>query len=175
MTTKRDKTADVPRLVRDLAHALAERSWKIAVAESCTGGSLGAAITDMPGSSAFFLGGVVAYESRLKTSLLGVSPQALAKHGAVSLEVAVQMADGCRARLGADLSVSITGIAGPGGGTASKPVGLVFIAVSTARGTQAEECRFPGDRADVRQRSVETALRLALAAAQNLEGVNPPR
>jgi nicotinamide-nucleotide amidase len=165
----------VPELVRDLGAALQARDWRLAVAESCTGGSLGAAITDQPGSSMFFLGGVVAYDNRLKCTLLGVADETLAEFGAVSLRVAERMAAGCRLRLDADVAVSITGIAGPGGGSTDKPVGLVFIGVSTAAATAAARFAFSGDRADVRRQAVRAALRLALDAIRRLDGVECTR
>jgi nicotinamide-nucleotide amidase len=165
----------VPELVRDLGAALQARDWRLAVAESCTGGSLGAAITDQPGSSMFFLGGVVAYDNRLKCTLLGVADETLAEFGAVSLRVAERMAAGCRLRLDADVAVSITGIAGPGGGSADKPVGLVFIGVSTAAATAAARFVFSGDRADVRRQAVRAALHLALDAVRRLDGAECSR
>jgi PncC family amidohydrolase len=166
MTKPTRCASTVPALVRDLAAALGTRGWKMAVAESCTGGGVGAAITDLAGSSTFFLGGVVAYDNRLKVSLLGVPQNVLDRFGAVSLEVAEQMAEGCRAHVGADLAVSITGIAGPGGGTPDKPVGLVFIGMSTAGLTRAEAFHFAGDRTDVRQQAVARALAMAVDAAR---------
>ncbi len=162
-------------LVRDLAEALAKRGWTLAVAESCTGGSLGAAITDRAGSSAYFLGGIVAYDNRLKRDLLGVPDGDLDCHGAVSLAVAERMATGCQRRVGSDLAVSITGIAGPGGATPGKPVGLVFIGIATGTAGHAEEYHFSGDRADVRRQAVEAALRLALHAARSLDGTQSYR
>ena len=163
----------VPNLVCELGEMLQAMGWKMAVAESCTGGGLGAAITDRAGSSAYFLGGVVAYDNRLKHSLLGVSEDDLGRHGAVSLEVAERMASECRRRLGADLAVSITGIAGPGGATLGKPVGLVFIGVATATTTRAQELHFLGDRADVRRQAVTAALRIAVEAAHHERGATP--
>jgi nicotinamide-nucleotide amidase len=165
----------VPDLVKELGEALRALDWKMAVAESCTGGGLGAAITDQPGSSMFFLGGVVAYDNRLKRTLLGVADETLAKFGAVSLRVAERMAAGCRLRLDADVAVSITGIAGPGGGSTDKPVGLVFIGVSTAAATAAARFVFSGDRADVRRQAVRAALHLALDAVRRLDGVECTR
>jgi PncC family amidohydrolase len=155
----------LPDLVRSLAGVLDARGWKLAVAESCTGGGLGAALTDLAGSSSFFLGGVIAYDNRIKARWLDVPEAVLRGEGAVSRDVAERMADGCRRRLAADLAVAITGIAGPGGATPTKPVGLVFIAVSTSSGTRAVEHRFPGGRADVRRAAVAAALRLAIEAA----------
>ena len=154
--------------VRELGVALSAAGWKMAVAESCTGGGLGAAITDQAGSSAYFLGGVIAYDNRLKTALLGVPDDAIERCGAVSLEVAEHMAEGCRRLVGADLAVAITGIAGPGGATAEKPVGLVFIAVAAPHLTRAEAFHFAGDRSDVRRQAVAAALRLAIDAASFL-------
>jgi nicotinamide-nucleotide amidase len=165
----------VPDLVKELGEALRAVDWKMAVAESCTGGGLGAAITDQPGSSSFFLGGVVAYDNRLKRTLLGVTEETLAEFGAVSLRVAERMAVGCRRRLGADVAVSITGIAGPGGGTADKPVGLVFLGVATTAASDAQRFIFSGDRADVRRQAVQAALRLALDAVRRLDGAGRSR
>ena len=110
-----------------LAPWLRERNWHLAVAESCTGGLLGHWITSVPGSSAYFLGGVLAYANEMKRRLLGVKPASLARWGAVSAQVALEMAVGVCARTGAEVGVSVTGIAGPGGGSAEKPVGLVYI------------------------------------------------
>lgn len=103
----------------------------LALAESCTGGLIADRITDVPGSSDYFRGGVVAYDNAIKIKLLGVSPETLERHGAVSREAAIEMATGCRVRLGADLGVSATGIAGPGGGTVEKPVGTVYLGLSS--------------------------------------------
>ena len=122
----------------------------LAVAESCTGGMVAERLTSVSGSSRSFVGGAVVYSNRLKTELAGVDPQLIAKHGAVSQEVAIALAEGIRDRCGATLGVGITGIAGPGGGTDEKPVGLVYVAVSDDDGTDWVEKRFPGDRAGVR-------------------------
>ncbi len=170
MTKTSRETPSIPDLVQQLGEALLATGWRMAVAESCTGGALGAAITDRAGSSAYFLGGVVAYDNRLKASLLGVPGDALDRWGAVSLDVARHMARGCRTRVGADLAVSVTGIAGPGGATPDKPVGLVFIGVSTKGEDHAEEFRFSGDRAAVRRQSVAAALRLAVETARRESG-----
>ena len=122
----------------------------LAVAESCTGGMVAERLTSVSGSSRSFVGGAVVYSNRLKTELAGVDPQLIAKHGAVSQEVAIALAEGIRDRCGATRGVGITGIAGPGGGTDEKPVGLVYVAVSDDDGTDWVEKRFPGDRAGVR-------------------------
>jgi nicotinamide-nucleotide amidase len=114
---------------------LTERGRTLAVAESCTGGRLASRITDIPGASAVFVGGAVTYSNALKQSLLGVGPDSLATHGAVSEPVAREMAEGARTRFGADYALAVTGIAGPAGGTEAKPVGTVFVGLAAARGT----------------------------------------
>jgi len=172
---KRSNGSSIPDLVRELASVLDAHNWKIAIAESCTGGGLGSALTDLAGSSSFFLGGIIAYDNRLKVSLLGVPDEILGEQGAVSRVAAERMASGCRTRLAADLAVSITGIAGPGGATPTKPLGLVFVGVSTAWETRAEEYHIPGDRTGVRREAVTAALRLGLAAARRLAGQDADR
>lgn len=142
-----------------VAQLLAGRS--IATAESCTGGLLAARLTERPGSSEYVAGGVVAYANEAKTALLGVDPALIEQHGAVSLEVAEAMADGALERFGADTAVSITGVAGPGGGTDAKPVGYVCWCVKTTDGrSMVRDTRLPGGRADVRDRSTTVALHL---------------
>ena len=132
-----------------------------AVAESCTGGLLAARLTERPGSSDYFAGGVVSYSNEAKAELLGVDPALIERHGAVSLEVAEAMADGALARFEADTAVSITGVAGPGGGTEAKPVGYVCWAVKLADGSKlVRDVRLPGDRAEVRDRSTTVAMHL---------------
>ncbi|MBI5597841.1 MAG: CinA family nicotinamide mononucleotide deamidase-related protein [Elusimicrobia bacterium] len=140
--------------------ALKRRGWRLATAESCTGGTLAGALTSAPGSSEWFLGGAVAYSNALKTLLLGVPEGLLAAHGAVSAECARAMAAGARERFGSDASIAVTGIAGPGGGTKAKPVGLVHIAVSVPGRTESAQRVFPGDREQVRRRSVAFSLGL---------------
>jgi nicotinamide-nucleotide amidase len=130
----------------------------LATAESCTAGLLAAAVTGVPGSSAWFRGGFVVYSDDLKKSLAGVAPEVLEKHGAVSAEVADELARGARARCGADYGIGITGIAGPGGGSAQKPVGLVHLALAERSGTETWRLLQSGDRNLVRHRTVATAL-----------------
>ena len=149
-------------LVEAIASALLRRNETLATAESCTGGLVGAALTALPGSSAWYLGGFVSYSNDLKIRLLGVPPDLLAARGAVSPETVRAMAEGARAAARADHAVAVSGIAGPGGGSPDKPVGLVFFAVAGPRGAVVAERRFPGSRADVRQAALETALRLVL-------------
>jgi nicotinamide-nucleotide amidase len=134
---------------------------RIATAESCTGGLLAARLTDRPGSSAYVAGAVVAYANEAKTELLGVAPDLLAAHGAVSEPVAEAMADGALNRFGADTAIAITGIAGPTGGTDDKPVGTVCFTVKLGDGeTYTRTLRLPGNRSDIRERSTTVALHL---------------
>ncbi|MGQ0640765.1 MAG: competence/damage-inducible protein A [Gemmatimonadaceae bacterium] len=137
-----------------------ERGWRIAVAESCTGGLLGERLTRIPGSSAVFIGGVIAYDNAVKESLLGVVRADLESHGAVSEHVAREMARGARAATGADVGMAITGIAGPDGGTPDKPVGLVWVAIDTPAGAKAYGWRYIGDRAEIRFRATQAVLDL---------------
>jgi nicotinamide-nucleotide amidase len=133
----------------------------ISVAESCTGGLLAARLTDRAGSSAYFMGGVVVYSNEAKAELAGVDPDLIERHGAVSVEVAEALADGVAARMGTELGVGITGIAGPGGGSEDKPVGLVCISVSDRAGRRLTRSpRMPGSRGDVRDRSVTVAMHM---------------
>ena len=145
---------------------LRSRGLKLAVAESCTGGLLGERITNIPGSSDVFLGGVIAYHNDVKRDALGVRAEDLERHGAVSEEVALQMASGARAKTGADVGVSVTGIAGPGGGTPEKPVGLVWIAIDVSE-TKARRFHLVGDRAEIRQRAAQAALEMVRRALSN--------
>jgi nicotinamide-nucleotide amidase len=146
----------------DLAAVVLERARRaglsLATAESCTGGLVGGRITDVPGSSDVFAGAVVCYANRLKTEMLGVAPEMIAEHGAVSEAVAKAMAEGGRARLGVDLAVAVTGIAGPSGGTEEKPVGTVWFAIAGPGGTDSKRVIFLGSRREVRERAAQTAL-----------------
>lgn len=133
--------------------------WRLAVAESCTGGMVGARLTSVPGSSDVVLGGVVAYHNRVKTELLGVSENLISVHGAVSAPVAEAMASGVRRRLGADVAVSITGVAGPGGGSEHRPVGTVWFGLDrAATDVRSRLAVFPGNRDEIRRRAVQYAL-----------------
>ena len=138
-----------------------------ATAESCTGGGIGAAITSAPGASDVFLGGIISYSNTVKHDLLGVKDETLSTVGAVSAECAAQMAEGARKVLKADIAVSVTGIAGPGGGTPEKPVGLVYFGLSTAKGTRTEKALFQGDRARIRELTVTHALGMLTVAASS--------
>ena len=148
---------------------LQARKWTLAVGESCTGGLVGHTITNVPGSSDYFLGGIIAYSYEAKERLLGVSHQTLYEHGAVSKETAVEMARGARSALGADIGLSVTGILGPGGGTPEKAVGLTWVAVSSRRGERAEQHQWDGDRESNKLQSVEATLSLLLKVVQGDE------
>jgi nicotinamide-nucleotide amidase len=141
-----------------VAHILTENHATIAAAESCTGGMLAERLTNVPGSSSYFLGGVVCYSNELKTSLVGVPKELIEAKGAVSSEVALALSEGIRKRAGAKIGVGITGVAGPAGGTAEKPVGLVHIGLADERGASEKAFRFPGDRDRIRQYATQTAL-----------------
>jgi nicotinamide-nucleotide amidase len=134
------------------------RGWRIAVAESCTGGLLGGRLSAIPGASDVFLGGIIAYDNAVKREQLGVASETLEAQGAVSEAVARDMASGVRARLGSQVGIGITGIAGPGGGTPEKPVGLVWIAVDVDGSVRTFGGRLVGDRAEVRYRATQAAL-----------------
>lgn len=150
-----------------LGAALRARGWRLATAESCTGGLIAAACTAVAGSSDWFERGFVTYSNEAKVESLGVDPALLAAHGAVSEEVACAMAAGALAHARAELAVAVTGIAGPGGGSPDKPVGLVWLALARRGGTPvAERLQLDGDRATVRGRTVARALAALLAAAR---------
>ena len=151
-------------LVGDLGALLLERAETLALAESCTGGWVGKAVTDLPGSSAWFSAGFVTYSNDAKLRLLGVRGETLRAHGAVSAETATEMAQGALIRAGTDWSLAVTGIAGPDGGSAARPVGLVWFAWAGGNGLLDSESRvFPGDRQAVRMQSVEHAVTGLLA------------
>jgi nicotinamide-nucleotide amidase len=157
----RSNTSRHPRWTDDLtrvADSLLQRGWWLATAESCTGGALAAACTDRAGASAWLGCGWVTYSNAAKTALLGVPAPLIAQHGAVSEPVARAMAEGALARAQAQVAVAVTGIAGPGGGTVTKPVGTVWVAWAFAGRTDAVCHRFSGDRQAVRQATVAAAL-----------------
>ena len=146
--------------------ALLGKKKTVALAESCTGGMIAAMLTDISGSSAALLEGAVVYSNEAKMRAGGVKKETLAAHGAVSAQTAAELADGIRARARADIGLSVTGIAGPGGGSAAKPVGLVYFGVATAAGVNTLERNYPGlDRAMVRERAAVQALDLLRRAA----------
>jgi PncC family amidohydrolase len=145
-----------------IGQLLRERGLKLVLAESCTGGLLGSRITDVPGSSEYFLGGVVAYAYEAKVELLGVSWETLNTKGAVSRETVLEMARGVRQQLKANIAVSVSGIAGPGGGTTEKPVGTTWIGLAAEDGEWAKTYHFSGDREGNKVRAVDAGLNLLL-------------
>lgn len=147
-------------LAKEVGELLRSKNLTISVAESCTGGKVGDLLTDVSGSSDYFMGGVISYSNRAKAELLGVREKTLATKGAVSDEVARQMASGVRESLHAKIGVGITGIAGPLGGTPKKPVGLVYIAVDSDKGTICAKDLFKGSRTQVKTQSADRALEL---------------
>ena len=153
-------------LCADLAQALQARGWMMATAESCTGGLIAAQCTELAGSSLWFERGFVSYSNAAKTELMGVPAALIAAHGAVSEPVARAMAQGALQHAQAQVSVAVTGIAGPGGGSADKPVGTVWLAWCVAGQLSSERCVFGGDRAAVRAATVQHALQGLLTRVQ---------
>ena len=154
--------SDISVLLNALHGRLTVANQTVSVAESCTGGLLGAALTELPGSSCYFLGGVQAYSNEVKEGLLGVNPGTLVSFGAVSEQVASEMARGVQRLTGSDWAISTTGVAGPAGGSGEKPVGTVWISVVGCDGVNSKKLALDGGRADVRQGSVYSALSMLL-------------
>jgi nicotinamide-nucleotide amidase len=142
------------------------KGWKLAVAESCTGGLIGAQLTSVPGSSSYFAGGVIAYSNDLKNNLLNVSAGLIESEGAVSGPVVEAMVRGVIAATGADCGISVTGVAGPDGGTDEKPVGTVWVGVALPTGTTSQLYNFTGNREEVRKQAVQAAMELFLETAK---------
>ena len=157
------KASRQDQIFEDAVTLLAEKKLKVTFAESCTGGLLAVALTAVPGASEVFDGSFVTYAEAVKQRVVGISAQTVKDPGVVSAPCAMEMARGARAAMGADIALSVTGVAGPGGGTEKNPVGLVFIGVSSPRGTRAYRFRFHGKGTDVRR-----ANRLAAAAAAGI-------
>ena len=153
-----------------IGHLLQARGLKLVLAESCTGGLLGSRITDVPGSSEYFLGSIVAYAYEAKVALLNVSWDTLNAKGAVSRETVLEMARGIRKAMNADIAISVSGIAGPGGGTPEKPVGTTWIGLVTVKEEQAQVFHFLGDREENKRLAVEAALKMLLDHLQGNEG-----
>jgi PncC family amidohydrolase len=152
-----------PALEERVGRLLVEQGLTLALAESCTGGLIGHRITNVPGSSEYLIGGVVAYAYEAKERVLGVGHDTLCDHGAVSGQVALEMARGARRLLGADVALAVTGIAGPGGDRPGKPVGLVYVALSAGDVERCERYVWPHDRAGNKAASADAALSLLLA------------
>jgi nicotinamide-nucleotide amidase len=155
--------AMLERIFQQAHNKLIRRKQTIAVAESCSGGGLSSKLTKHPGASRYFLLGVVAYSNGSKVKILGIPQKIIAKYGAVSNQVAVLMARNIRKKAKADLGISITGLAGPTGATANKPIGLVFISLSSKNKNICREFHFRGSRQEIREKSTQEALRLLCA------------
>lgn len=166
-----EPAADLHELASRLGHAALARGVRIATAESCTGGLVGHAITAIAGSSRYFRGGVVSYADEVKVGLLDVPPATLEHHGAVSAQVAVAMAEGARRRIGSDVAVAVTGVAGPDGGSDAKPVGLTYVAAAGPAGHRVRRFVWGGDRAQNKERSAAAALELLLEVVAGGEAV----
>ena len=168
-----DDPLDDAATLADLAAVVGARcaalGVRFAAVESCTGGLVGHLVTEVPGSSAWFVGGFVTYSDDLKQAMVGVPADVLAAHGAVSAQVAMAMASGGRTRTGADLAVAVTGIAGPDGGSPAKPVGLTYVAVADAAGVDVRRYLWTGDRSDNKRRSAAAALESLL---ERLDGAD---
>jgi len=152
---------DIP-LEYVVGDVLREKNLKLAVAESCTGGLIGHLLTNVPGASDYYIGGIVSYANDVKTHVLGVSPVTIEKHGAVSGETVLEMARGVRHILKADIGLSVSGIAGPGGGTPEKPVGTVWIGLNSEEAEQARCYVWGGDRIEIKEYAARQALEIVV-------------
>jgi PncC family amidohydrolase len=142
-----------------LGELLKNENLKLATAESCTGGLLGSKITDVPGASSYYMGGIIAYSNEIKTDILGVKRETIERYGAVSKECALEMVSGVSKLFGSQVSIATTGIAGPSGGTKDKPVGLVFIAIKVKNKINVEKFIFNGNRIEIKEKVAEQAIR----------------
>ncbi|MEP7361157.1 MAG: CinA family protein [Chloroflexota bacterium] len=158
-----DELTPLVGLAQGVGEALRNAGLSLATAESCTGGLVGHLLTEIPGSSDYYLGGLVSYSDDLKQRELGVDASVLEHHGAVSAQTCVAMAEGARHRYGASVAVAVTGIAGPGGGSDAKPVGLTYVAVADPAGHDVERHQWSGDRHANKIASAEAALKLVMA------------
>ena len=156
------------KLCEELVHRFAEKGCTFGTAESLTAGLIAASVAQVSGASKVLMGGIISYDPRIKVELLDVEQEIVDTVGVVSKECALQMAEGAWETLGVDLTVSATGLAGPGGGTEETPVGTVFIGVTTVDETRVTECHFQGDRQSIREQTVEMALTLALEMLETL-------
>lgn len=143
-----------------IGEKLSKRKLTIGIAESCTGGLISHRMTSVPGCSDYYEGSVISYSNEVKMRILGVKESVLRDFGAVSSECALEMAEGARGSLGTDIGLSVTGIAGPGGATPDKPVGLVYIALASVEGTSCSKFNFDGDRNEIKKRSSDAALKI---------------
>ncbi len=146
-----------------LVQLLQKKGWKIATAESCTGGLAADAIVSVAGASGVFDGGIISYANRIKENFLGVKPETLSCHGAVSPQCAAEMAEGIREKMQADIGISTTGIAGPDGGTPEKPVGLVYVGIATGNKITVFRLQLTGNRKEIREKTVKTAINCTIS------------
>ncbi len=153
-------------LEEHVGEKLRKTGGTVATAESCSGGLISHRITNVPGSSGYFTGGVVTYSNEAKVEVLGVAERSLEEHGAVSEQVAREMAEGAQERFAADYAVACTGIAGPAGGTKEKPVGTVYMAVAAPGGTRVERCQFEGSRERIKEQTADYALTMLLESIE---------
>ena len=149
-------------MLEKIAKLLKEKGYTISTAESCTGGLIGHMLTNVPGSSEYYKGGIISYSNEAKICLLGVRHDTLSKYGAVSEQVAYEMADGIKRKLDTNLAIATTGIAGPGGGSEEKPVGLVYIALANPYSIEVKEFRFEGERLENKENFAKSALNMLL-------------
>jgi PncC family amidohydrolase len=155
---RRSVNFSIAFLAKMLGRRLAEKKLILSVAESCTGGMIGTAITAIPGSSEYFFGGVISYSNKVKHSVLGVPEHVLEKKGAVSAETVKAMAKGVQRLCKTDCAIAVSGVAGPGGGTIKKPVGLVYVGIGLGKKVRSFEYRFKGTRQEIRRQAVQAAL-----------------
>lgn len=160
---KADDSVSLDFTAEKLVALLSEKNLKVASAESCTGGLVADAIVSVPGASAVFDGGIVSYANRIKENLLGVQPQTLCDFGAVSSQCAAEMANGIRQRMDADVGISTTGNAGPGGGTPEKPVGTVYVGVAKKEKITVFRLQLSGNRKEIREKTVKIAISCAVS------------
>jgi PncC family amidohydrolase len=165
-----DELAPLAELARRVQQTMLERGLSLTTAESCTGGLIGHLLTDNGGSSEYYIGGLISYSDQLKSAELGVERHVLEQHGAVSAQAGVAMAEGARGRYRADVAVAVTGIAGPGGGSEQKPVGLTYVAVADAAGHDVRRHVFHEDRQGNKVRSAEAVLTLLLDRLGTTQG-----
>ena len=160
------------KLIDDIFQDLRRKKFKLATSESCSGGLIAHTLTNFPGSSDYFDRGVISYSNRSKIELLNVSENTLKKYGAVSREVAEAMSEGIRKKSKVDIGISTTGIAGPTGGTKKKPVGLVYISISTEKNTYVKKFNFSGDRIQNKKNACKAALNMLLKILKDMEDIN---
>jgi len=149
-------------ITQTLGTILKKKKMTLATAESCTGGMISTAITEIAGASEYFLGGVIAYDNRIKNKVLGVSKKILEQHGAVSSQTVIAMAKGVQKLMKTDCAIAVSGVAGPGGGTKEKPVGLVYIGIAARKKCWSCECHFKGTREKIREKTVMESLKLLI-------------